>query len=373
LKALGLGSEVDIQLALTARKPNVIMVFYRLLEMRKDNQEVNNLYPSANRSNRNRSRTVNERDRESLTSPTSSLDGKTRSRSLLTNAEQQPRRHQRKSLGMGNPPLPPSPLAVTQNHHSSHHTHSSNSPQARARSNSSSSGSGSSSEGLMFALDTPLNGVQAANADSLGVEPLQLSPANTPPGSPRYRQHQRAHHSPSPHVHSPSEAVNIPSSPSPSPRDSASSVPINISDRFRRMRLATESVTPSSPPGSPIIGSNPKRSWFSNFFTGSPQISPRGETTQTYAMQTFKDGVELAAEVQRSLSALKTSWRLAKEDLYEAEYKATDGTCLKFSMEVMNGKNKQEVDIRFVVIALRDGPVHYFNFLCAQVHNEINL
>jgi len=90
-------------------------------------------------------------------------------------------------------------------------------------------------------------------------------------------------------------------------------------------------------------------------------------------MQTFKDGVELAAEVQRSLSALKTTWRLAKEDLYEADYKAADGTSLSFSLEVMNGKNKQDVDIRFVVIALRDGPVHYFNFLCAQVHNEINL
>lgn len=43
-------------------------------------------------------------------------------------------------------------------------------------------------------------------------------------------------------------------------------------------------------------------------------------------MQTFKDGIELAAEVQRSLSALKTSWRLAKEDLYEAEYRSADGT-----------------------------------------------
>ena len=42
-------------------------------------------------------------------------------------------------------------------------------------------------------------------------------------------------------------------------------------------------------------------------------------------MQTFKDGVELDAEVQRTLSTLNTSWRLAKEELYEAEYRAADG------------------------------------------------
>jgi hypothetical protein len=90
-------------------------------------------------------------------------------------------------------------------------------------------------------------------------------------------------------------------------------------------------------------------------------------------MQTHKDGVELAAEIQRSLSYLKTSWRLANEDVYKAEYTASDGTNLKFSMEVMNGKDKQEDDIRVVVISLRDGPLPYFNFLCAQVHNEINL
>jgi len=137
------------------------------------------------------------------------------------------------------------------------------------------------------------------------------------------------------------------------------------------MRLDT--VAASSPPGSPIIGSNPKRSWFSNFFTGSPQNSPRSEPSNTYAMQTHKDGVELDAEVQRTLSALNTSWRLAKEELYEAEYRAADGTGIRFSIEVMNGKSKSDTDIRFVVITLRDGPIHYFNFLCAQVHNEIDL
>lgn len=30
--------------------------------------------------------------------------------------------------------------------------------------------------------------------------------------------------------------------------------------------------------------------------------------------------------MQRTLSALKTSWRLAKEEVYEADFKAVDGT-----------------------------------------------
>lgn len=387
LKALGLGSEVDIQLALTARnRPNVIMVFYRLLEMRKDNQDVNNLYPSANRPQRNRRNTVHDRDSSLASPPTSGGDGKTRSRSLLVAADAAPRRH-RRSLGIGQSPLPSSPLAGPQQHPSSpHHTHTQHS---RSGSTSSGSSSSSSSESLQFPLtDTPpyTNGSNNNNNDHYNnPDPLQLSPANTPPGSPRtsgYRRRQHSYQQPPPHLSSSSEipppitihrdgaSSSVPINMS---RDgTSSSVPINIGEKFRRMRL--DNVVASSPPGSPIIGSNPKRSWFSNFFTGSPTNSPRGaDPTNTYAMQTHKDGVELDAEVQRTLSALKTSWRLAKEELYEAEYKAADGTGIRFSIEVMNGKNKRDDDVRFVVIALTNGPMHYFNFLCAQVHNEINL
>jgi serine/threonine protein kinase len=349
LKALGLGTEVDIQLALTARKPNVIMVFYRLLETRKDSQDINNLYPSANRT-RNRRNTVSDKEAPSLPG----LDGKTRSRSLV--ADQQ--RRYRRSLGIGSSPLPPSPLSGAQNHNNNNYS-------GRARSGSTSSNS--SSETLQFPLSDSLHGREDSSS---AVEPLQLSPANTPPSSPQQQPYRRRQHSYSHSQHS----HHAPDS-SPSMNGSASSVstsvPININEKFRRIRL--DNIAPGSPPSSPIIGSNPKRSWFSNFFTGSPQNSPRSDPAHTQAFQTFKDGVELDAEVQRTLSTLKTSWRLAKEESYEADFKAMDGTNIKFSVEVMNGKNKNDVDIRFVVLMLRDGPVPYFNFLCAQFHNEIDL
>jgi len=293
---------------------------------------------------------------------------------LLNNSEPQPRRNNRKSLGIGGSPLPPSPLGAgisgpthAGEKHAQYSSGSSSQLQLRPRERSNSASSGSSSETLMFSLSDNSNEHLNMNAAE--------SPVNTPPGSPKAngyaRRRQHSYHAPgSPHM-----PIDLPAPASPrgdSSHSSSTSVPIpNISDKFRRMRLATESSVPNSPPASPIIGSNPKRSWFSNFFTGSPQTSPRGETS--YPMQTLKDGIELAAEVQRTLSALKTTWRLTNEDLYEAEYKAADGTALKFSMEVMNGKNKQDVDIRFVVVTLREGPIHYFNFLCAQVHNEINL
>lgn len=235
LKALGLGTEVDIQLALTARKyviytlciiynfafrPNVIMVFYRLLEMRKDSQDINNLYPSANRT-RNRRNTVS--DRETAPSPIPTADGKARSRSLLT-ADSQPRRH-RRSLGIGSSPLPPSPLSGPQ-HHLHSHTNNNNS-QVRGRSGSTSSNS--SSESLQFPL-TDTNGLH--NSQELSpMEPLQLSPANTPPGSPKFRRRQNSYHAPNSH-HAPPDAPS-------SMNGTSSSVPININDKFRRLRLGT--------------------------------------------------------------------------------------------------------------------------------------
>jgi serine/threonine protein kinase len=367
LKALGLGSEVDIQLALTARKPNVIMVFYRLLEMRKDNNDVNSLYPSANRI-RNRRNTVHDRDNQAQLP----LGGKTRSHSLLVTPDVQPRRH-RRSLGIGQSHLPSSPLAGGPRSPSPRLQDGGSYLRARSgstSSNGSGSGSSSSSESLQFPLSDPhLNGSNNNN----DVEPLQLSPQNTPPSSPKEYNRRRlnSYAAPPTRDYAPFNRDQTPDVPPLSLREGASSGPININDKMRRMRLDT--VAASSPPGSPIIGSNPKRSWFSNFFTGSPQTSPRGDAPTTYIMQTHKDGVELDAEIQRTLSALNTSWRLSKEELYEAEYRAADGTSVRFLMEVMNGKNKNDVDIRFVVVTLEDGPVHYFNFLCAQVHNEIEL
>lgn len=213
------------------------MVFYRLLEMRKDNQDVNNLYPSANRvTNRNRRNTIHDRDHPS--SP--NLDGKARSRSLLAADTNNPRR-QRKSLGIGSSSLPPSPLAGSQ-----HHNNNASHTQAPARSISSSSSSGSSSENLQFPVDT--------SSDHLHPDPLQLSPASTPPGSPRsYRRRQTSHHpsshfmptphSPSSHSHSHSPVFHAQHPPTDIGHTPSSSVPINISDKLRRMRLGMYSTT----------------------------------------------------------------------------------------------------------------------------------
>jgi len=161
-------------------------------------------------------------------------------------------------------------------------------------------------------------------------------------------------------------------SPPQSPPNPTSTSPINISDKFRRLKLATENTTPAAslPATSPIIGSNPKRSWFSNFFTGSPQSSPRDVM---FSIPTELDGDELMDELNRTLSALGSQWQLYGEHLLSASYKSLDGTEVEFSVEVMDGKSKLNTDIRVVALTLQKGPPHYFNFLCAQFRNEANL
>jgi len=138
------------------------------------------------------------------------------------------------------------------------------------------------------------------------------------------------------------------------------------------MKIATDNLPPSPSPGSsPIIGSNPKRSWFSNFFTGSPQSSPR--EPPAFTLTTLLDGNELAEEIQRALTALNANWDTDGDNLYSANYKSVDGTEVDFNLEIMDGKSKQNTDVRIVALTLGKGPSHYFNFLCSLFRNEVHL
>jgi serine/threonine protein kinase len=259
LKVLGLGSDMDIEHSLTSRKPNLTLVFYRLLEDRKEKQ-ANNSYNHATRANRNRSNTHDSRERsysEHVRSP-SYQEGKTRSNSFTQN---EGNGAVTRVLSLNSKQRRPSPLVDAKRN------------------------SGSGSQGLIFPISpsTSTNNTTGASTTTFTVSEDTATIVSIADSSS-----SEFHPSPNPVASPPLTRTSPPlsrdkdkdkfrkfsqsppASPPPSQHMSTSS-PINISNKFRIMQLANENSSQLG--SSPIIGSNPKRSWFSNFFTGSPHAA----------------------------------------------------------------------------------------------------
>jgi hypothetical protein len=87
-------------------------------------------------------------------------------------------------------------------------------------------------------------------------------------------------------------------------------------------------------------------------------------------MQTGKSGVELGAEIQRTLSALKTSWRLHTNELYTAKYDGTEGDTCQFSVELVDLKTNS---LNLISVSHLNGTSSFFDTLCSHFQAEVKL
>lgn len=87
-------------------------------------------------------------------------------------------------------------------------------------------------------------------------------------------------------------------------------------------------------------------------------------------MQTGKSGVELGAEIQRTLSALKTSWRLHTNELYTAKFDGLEGCVCQFSVELTDLKHN---NLNLVSVSHLAGAHSFFEIVCDQFQAEVKL
>eukprot|EP01112_Ceratiomyxa_fruticulosa_P005304 TRINITY_DN1591_c0_g1_i1.p1 TRINITY_DN1591_c0_g1~~TRINITY_DN1591_c0_g1_i1.p1 ORF type:complete len:757 (+),score=155.94 TRINITY_DN1591_c0_g1_i1:1797-4067(+) len=406
LKALGWGTDQEIQDSLLSDSPNTITVFYRLLEARKKNPEFN-ISMQAQMKGAPRA----------LVRARSSNDATRRGRSYSTSGESGPappsptptsplalrdiRRERGNSTGAkGNPSLslaaaelpsvtPPSPSSSRQSGSGSELifpiSPSTTPPSQDSNSHSSppTSPTQSLSSSDMFLLSPPSPTTSAPHLSNLtaslvGSKDVQ-NPALTPPGSPRSRlstsrpPSRRDSGSSVPPL-SPLSSNSPPTSPLVKNASTSSMTsPINISSKFRRMKLATE----ASPQGSPIIGSSPKRSWFSHFFSGSPKAGKEAVT-----FHSRKSGQALTDEIQRSLDALRITWRELDPTTYKAHFMTSEGSIVKFTLEVVDKSQgigsldpSASVKPAYTVINIchRGGSQEQFNLICQKLEEECDL
>eukprot|EP01113_Clastostelium_recurvatum_P032458 TRINITY_DN4177_c0_g1_i1.p1 TRINITY_DN4177_c0_g1~~TRINITY_DN4177_c0_g1_i1.p1 ORF type:complete len:718 (+),score=162.91 TRINITY_DN4177_c0_g1_i1:287-2440(+) len=394
LRALGWGTDQEIQAQLLADQPSTVTVFYRLLEARKRNPEFNLTMQAQAargpralaraRSGERRGRSMSSSDNVKSSPPPPSTPpsplreikrergnstGTAKSQGLLQTgpAPGFPSQHSGELMFPLSPShTPPEPFQL-------------NGPDQTIPSGPPSP--------TISPPHLPVSSLTASLMSSgfPAPTPAPASPPSTPPGSPRSGRAHAPSLSPtwSRTPSSPlSTGISLPS-PSGSPRTAPSSSvgaptsPINIASRFRRIKLSAEA---SSPAGSPIIGSSPKRSWFSNFFSGSPK-----PTRPAVSLHSRKSGQVLLDELQRVLDVLRISWRELEPTTYKAQYLSPEGSIIKFTVEILDAgrgplgpllddsSSSKHTGSTIINLCHRGGSPEQFNTLCSKIENECDL
>jgi len=135
---------------------------------------------------------------------------------------------------------------------------------------------------------------------------------------------------------------SIPSYPVSSPfaipgRSPASSSPISIGGR---LGLGIPTSSPVS--NSPIIGSSPKKTWFSSLFSSFKEKPPIEErersigTSSSFTLKTTSAPDEIMTELQQALQSLQIIFQPTQPNLLLAKYDGPDVACaVEFSVEVV--------------------------------------
>jgi len=168
--------------------------------------------------------------------------------------------------------------------------------------------------------------------------------------------------------------VSSPLLVNPTRRNSGSSSPINILGASRRLnRVKLESEVSSSP----IIGSSPKRSWFSNFFSKadkqkSPVIIDNLSTAERiFTYRTKKPSSQLHGDLLAALKKMNILYEISGDKIYYATYSNADmPNLLRFTAEIYSpGEDKMQI----VNFALESGDVFIFGKVCHQVADYMNI
>jgi len=186
--------------------------------------------------------------------------------------------------------------------------------------------------------------------------PAPASPTTSPPASPTTST-QRDH---------------VASLLGPKRRNTNTSSPINIfgaSSRFQRMKLEQPA------PGSPIVGSSPKRSWFSNFFSkADKEEKDKTVKEQTFGIYSKKSFLEIVAELQKVLTQLGINWEFLTNQTFKAKFDTSVSennttTTVKFTIELLNIGKDNTILINFIH---KSGPYEAYNEMCEKLHDELD-
>eukprot|EP01117_Protostelium_nocturnum_P007147 TRINITY_DN2563_c0_g1_i1.p1 TRINITY_DN2563_c0_g1~~TRINITY_DN2563_c0_g1_i1.p1 ORF type:complete len:473 (-),score=82.78 TRINITY_DN2563_c0_g1_i1:117-1535(-) len=105
----------------------------------------------------------------------------------------------------------------------------------------------------------------------------------------------------------------------------------NTSNRFHRMKIESQNNTP---PGSPIVGSSPKRSWFSTFFSNSERGN-QPKKGKSFSIQSTKSIDLIISNLQTVFKKYHIIWDTLEDNIITARHRSLSSpTSLKFNAEV---------------------------------------
>eukprot|EP01119_Soliformovum_irregulare_P016210 TRINITY_DN4662_c0_g1_i2.p1 TRINITY_DN4662_c0_g1~~TRINITY_DN4662_c0_g1_i2.p1 ORF type:complete len:328 (-),score=91.79 TRINITY_DN4662_c0_g1_i2:95-1078(-) len=106
-------------------------------------------------------------------------------------------------------------------------------------------------------------------------------------------------------------------------RNSTASPPITIAatvSRFHRLKMEEINGSPEMTPGSPIIGSNPKKSWFSNFFQKAGEREGEDpDPVQPLGISTMRSLPEIVQQLEDAMRSLNLSWEMASSNIFKVK------------------------------------------------------
>jgi len=128
--------------------------------------------------------------------------------------------------------------------------------------------------------------------------------------------------------------------------------------RFQKIKI--EETTP----GSPIIGSSPKKSWFSSFFSKAEK--EQQSNPPPYGIYTKKSIFEITSELQRVFKKLHISYEVLSTQSMKAKSKLP---AVKFDVEISKTGLEGSYFVSFIVSR---GSADDYHTVCEAVEFEID-
>jgi len=191
-----------------------------------------------------------------------------------------------------------------------------------------------------------------SNCDS----PPKVSPEPSPPSSPTVF---RTRSDSSPRILSPRLAA-IPMLKER--RLSNASTPVAIlpqHSRFQKIKIEDMAV-----PGSPIIGSSPKKSWFSSFFS---KVDRETQQPAAHGIYTKKPVAVITSELQRTLKKMSILYEIENAQLIRARSRVPE---IKFDIEIVRAGMDGSHFVNFI---FQRGAPEDYNTLCTAIETEMEI
>jgi hypothetical protein len=211
---------------------------------------------------------------------------------------------------------------------------------------------------MAMANSAPTPVIIAATGANSHYSPPSTSPNTSPNSSPRTSPHTSPLSSPTPVLNSKRR------------NSTTTTQPISIigsSSRFQKMKLEA-----STPHASPLIGSSPKKSWFSAFFSKAEKETKQKVIKETNGIVSDKSLLEITEEVTRVLKQLNISWDIIDSQNLVASSKSPS-VAVKFLVEITNLDSGSSSSHFVSFVHQESGNGSDYDELCAKIQEELHL